>query len=343
MTITVRQINLKDGVMSSLYLDMYSAELSPKRKKESLKLQVYRKPKSTKEREHNKKTLLLAESIRSKKLLETQHSENGFIHLINTNDDLNFIAYFEEQTEKRYNSSGNHGNWESTYKHIIKYCGDFVPMKSISGKWIEGFKDYLEHSARTKGNQPLSQNSKYSYFNKLKACIRQAMKGNLIKYDTSFEVKGFKQGDSVREYLTIEELKLVAQVDCEISQMKTAFLFSALSGLRWSDIQNLIWQDLQHSDESGWFIRFRQKKTKGHETLPLSQQARSLLGDIKDPDERIFKGLKYSAWHNLRLQQWIMKAGITKTHYLSLCKTHICNITVDLRYRYLYCFETTWA
>ncbi len=35
--------------------------------------------------------------------------------------------------------------------------------------------------------------------------------------------------------------------------------------------------------------------------------------EIGDLNEKIFKGLKYSAWHNLKLQQWVMKAGISKT------------------------------
>ena len=63
----------------------------------------------------------------------------------------------------------------------------------------------------------------------------------------------------------------------------------------------------------GWYIRFKQKKTQGVETLPIPQQARDLLGEPDKPLERVFKGLKYSAWHNLKLQQWIMKAGIAKT------------------------------
>lgn len=62
-----------------------------------------------------------------------------------------------------------------------------------------------------------------------------------------------------------------------------------------------------------WYIRFRQNKTKGAEKLPLSDQARDLLKEIGKPEERVFKGLKYSAWHNLKLQQWVMKAGISKT------------------------------
>jgi integrase len=63
----------------------------------------------------------------------------------------------------------------------------------------------------------------------------------------------------------------------------------------------------------GYYIRFRQQKTKGAETLPVSEQAFGLLGERKEPEERVFKGLKYSAWHNLKLQQWMMRAGISKT------------------------------
>jgi len=75
----------------------------------------------------------------------------------------------------------------------------------------------------------------------------------------------------------------------------------------------MIWSEVQHSNEIGYYIRFRQKKTKGVETLPISQQAYELLGEPASADERVFLGLKYSAWHNLKLQQWVMKAGISKT------------------------------
>ena len=49
------------------------------------------------------------------------------------------------------------------------------------------------------------------------------------------------------------------------------------------------------------------------ETLPIPKQARELLGEKAEPTERVFNGLRYSAWHNLKLQQWVMRAGISKT------------------------------
>jgi integrase len=55
--------------------------------------------------------------------------------------------------------------------------------------------------------------------------------------------------------------------------------------------------------------------------LPISEQAFSLLGERKKQDDKVFEGLYYSAWHNLKLREWVMKAGITK-HITFHCARH---------------------
>ena len=111
----------------------------------------------------------------------------------------------------------------------------------------------------------------------------------------------------------MDELKKVSKIDCEIPILKQAFIFSALTGLRWSDIQKMVWKEIQFSEEQGYYIRFKQKKTSGLQTHPIPNQAYKLLGERDEEEERVFKGLRYSAWSNLKLQQWVMKAGISKT------------------------------
>jgi integrase len=100
-------------------------------------------------------------------------------------------------------------------------------------------------------------------------------------------------------------------MECKYPVMKNAFLFSCLTGLRWSDIQKLKWSEVQKQGD-GWRVTFRQQKTRGQEYLDISYQARNYLGQQGNPDERVFVGLKYSGWHNIELQRWIMRAGITK-------------------------------
>ena len=89
-------------------------------------------------------------------------------------------------------------------------------------------------------------------------------------------------------------------------------MFSALTGLRFTDIKNLKWKDLQGNSETGYFIRYQQKKTKAEETLPIPQSAFELLNEREAPTLPIFEGLIYSAWQNVKLKNWVAKAGIDK-------------------------------
>lgn len=73
--------------------------------------------------------------------------------------------------------------------------------------------------------------------------------------------------------------------------------------------------------DGGTRVVFRQKKTRGLEYLDISEQAVRYMGLRGRADERVFSGLKYSAWHNLALREWCMKAGITK-HITFHCGRH---------------------
>ena len=94
--------------------------------------------------------------------------------------------------------------------------------------------------------------------------------------------------------------------------MKRAALFSALTGLRFIDLKNLVWDNIEYIEGNGYSINYKQQKTKGIETHPISQQAFSLLGERKEPKDQVFEGLKYSAYENKHLAKWIGLAGITK-------------------------------
>ncbi len=309
MKVTLRKKKLTNG-KESLFLDIYAPETVQKRFKEYLKLYLFSNPSNKNERQINKETFELAEKIRAKRLIELQNETHGFNY--KDRRKINFIVYFADLTEKRKESTGNYGNWDSVYKHLVNFAGNKVPFADINAEWLERFKDYLAKEARTKSNTSLSQNSCYSYYNKVRACLKQAMKDKIIIYNPAIEIEGFTQAETQREYLTLEELKKLAKTECKIPVLKSAFMFSTLTGLRWSDINKLLWKEVQYSDEQGWYIRFKQQKTNGVETLPVSEQAINLIGKPGDPEERVFKGLKYSAHHNTVLFKWVVKAGIHK-------------------------------
>ena len=302
--IRLREKDLANG-NKSLYLDIY---WNGKRTKEYLKLYLA-KPKTPLARDINKQTKSYAEGIRAKRHTELQNNGGGFAS--DFKQDTNLIRYFEALIEKRKDSPGNWGNWDSTLKHLSKYCSPQTTFRDIDAGFVEGFKYYLQHEAKTKSDTLLSVNSQSSYFNKFRAALNQAFDDRIIPENPAKKVRSIKTDEPHREYLALDELKSLARTECKYPVMKNAFLFSCLTGLRWSDIQKLKWSELQkHGD--GWRVVFRQQKTRGQEYLDISSQARDLLGQTGDPDERVFKGLKYSGWHNVELQRWIMRAGVTK-------------------------------
>ncbi len=329
-SISIRERALKDG-KSRLVLDYYFP--GGKRKTEKLDISVVDKPTTREERETNKTNRQLAEAIRAKRLLENQNKQYGFTNTQKLQS--SFPDYFKKQTEER-RRTGSYGNWLSTYQILLKFLnGKDLTFEEVDTNFLEKFKKHLLEARITKSNTRLAQNSALSYFNKVKAALNQAFDEKIIPDKVGQRVKSIKEQDTHREYLTLEELKKLIDAECEIEILKNAFLFSAATGLRWSDVNALTWANIEYSDELKCNqLRFTQQKTKGVELLPISDQALTFTGERCKDDERVFKGLKYSAWHNIKLAQWVMRAGIKKNisfhcarhTYATLMLTHNVDI-----------------
>lgn len=310
----LRQRLNKDKI--SLYLEIYSGYTlnknggtKAKRKRQTLDYFLYANPKTPTQKSHNKDSLRKAEAIRSEMDKEILNGKYGFKS--NSGGKINFIEYFRKLTEDRLSSTGNYGNWDSVLKHLIKFSGESLYFDSIDGKYCEGFKIYLQ-TTKTKSEKNLSSNSISSYFNKFRAALNQAVNDEIILVSPARNTSIPKAIESKREYLTEDELKNLINAECRYDILKRAFLFSCYTGLRWSDINKLVWSEVRKEGEK-WRVVFHQKKTKGLQYHPIPNKALELMGEHKAQDEKVFVGLRYSAYMNTALSQWVLRAGITKT------------------------------
>lgn len=297
--------------MSSLYL-AYNLRPSSKVQYEWLNLHIFESPKTNIEKDHNKSTMQLAESIRAKRLLDQQTTAHGFVSSVKGK--IDFLDYFKKLADrKREDSNGNYGNWQSVYEHLKTYSNskEFT-LDQIDDEFLEGFKQYLQGSIARRGEGKLQTNSALSYYNKVKAALREAFMNKMIRENPSSRVKGLKAGDTHRQYLTLEELQKMVATPSENPLMRKAFIFSALTGLRWSDVKAVTWGKIRHTEGAGWSLEYTQKKTKGAEILPISDQAVKILGDRKADDVQIFADLAYHTHMNKQLQDWVTDAGIGK-------------------------------
>lgn len=315
-SVLLRQRKLADG-SASLFLDIRH---NGKRSREFLKL--YLVPETSRiSKELNKKTMAQAETVRAQRQIDLQSGQYEVLHEYHTN--TYFLPFYRQMCEERLktDSQGNWGNWRSCLRYLEAFCDESTTFKDITPEWINSFKEYLDcvekdSKKRTRRGdtelfQGLSQNSKVSYFNKLKACINHAFEMRIIPNNPLVGIKGFKQEETKREHLSWEEVVLLDNTPCDDPWLKNAFLFACFTGLRKSDIERLTWSEIQKFVEYTRIV-FKQKKTGGQEYMDIPEQAVKYLGPRGEEDEKVFSGFKYGSDTCLSLRRWTLTAGILK-------------------------------
>ena len=315
--VRIRRKALANGNIS-LYLAIY---IKGHREYEFLKL--YLIPEKTKaDKERNKQTLALANSIKAQRIVDIQNGVHGFKG--DSKEQTLFYEYFNTLSEKRKKkeSNGNFGNWLSCLRHMMKYDPrKNLTFADITPKWVEGFRDYLENKAEAFGcdrrerrnKKPLSQNTRQSYFTKLRTCLSKAYEEGIIRTNPMIGIRGFPLQEVTRDYLTLEEVKAMAAADCDFPEIKRAFLFSCLTGLRRSDIKKLTWGEVTDLNGRTRLI-FRQKKTGGQEYLDITPQAAELIGERGEAKstDKVFGDIRCPNDTNNNLRIWALRAGIDK-------------------------------
>ncbi len=298
--VTIRERILRNGDVK-FYLDIN--QKGRKRVTETLDFIHLKNPKSNEERRQNQLTLDTIQIIRNKK--EEELLKNKYCLTINLKSDTLLIDYVGYLAEQRKSSKGNYGNWDSMQKHLKKFCPENIEMGKMDKDWVQRFRLFLKDDCK------LSSNSSHSYFNKFIATCNDAVKDKIILESPCHGVGRLPAITPCRSFLTEEELNNICKEDCRYEVLKRAFLFSVLTGLRWSDLVELRWGNIDH-DYSKVTIRGHQEKTKEQFGIPLQPDAIKLMGDRGENSQKVFVGLKYGSYQNVALTQLCLKANITK-------------------------------
>ena len=316
MKVTLREKRVSNG-KKSLYLDYYPPILKPETgkqtRREFLNLFLYEKPKNEIERRHNKDTKLLAENVCAKRQLELQAGNYGF--LTKSQKTADFLKYFQKIVDKRSTSKTTGLKWNNTYLHFFDYAGGVCTFERLTPKFVEGFRDYLlTCKSRISENKLLAQNTASAYFQNFCAVLNHAIDDRFLLENPARSVAKIKTIDANREYLSIEELQKLAQIVVRMPDvLRRAALFAGLTGMRFSDIRNLKWENVHFSRSTGHYLQFRSQKTNENQTLPISDEARELMLDADHPNAQVFKGLDYTPMTNVYIGRWTLAAGITKS------------------------------
>lgn len=312
--VTLRKRLLPSGKIT-LYLDYYPAVRDPKTnrmsRREYLGIYLAAKPRTQEERELNKEKLITAEGIRAQRELSILHGDLGFVDRDTPKQD--FLDYY------RQNLAGHDQKWIRVYDHFKKYCGGECKMADITVEFCNGFRDYLLNADQLlHSRRKLSRNSAAGYWSTFRGFLGIAYREHKIKENVNDFLESIDTVDTHRQYLTLEELKELADTPCVSDVLKRASLFSCLTGLRFGDVRDLTWDKITAYPDGGHCIRLTTEKTETDTSLPITEEALELCGCRGEG--QVFKGLTYSLVQK-ELDGWIEDAGIGK-HITFHCFRH---------------------
>jgi site-specific recombinase XerD len=298
-------------------------QIKHNRRKENLSLYLLDKPRTAAERQTNKETLELAMKIRAEREQEFKESMLGY--RLRKDRSANFLDYFQAYIDSYTKKDLRMMQIAlSRFKDFLK---EKYPLyeQSIRGEHITkdmmtDFVDYLQSRSVGEGAK--------SIFQRFKKVIHQAIENDILLKNPCEGVQ-CKVDDQIlrKDVLSIEEIQLLisCHYENENPHVRRAFIFCLYCGLRFCDVKELAFHNVDYSNQ---LLKFEQNKTKGHSAnsgvvIPLNEGLLSLIGNPPadgDLDALIFPLPSYESCCK-SVKRWVKRAGINK-HISWHCARH---------------------
>lgn len=327
---------LADG-RESLFLDFYlgfemaiSAKSGKEYKKvnntrEFLKLYLWQAPRTPIERQQNKETLELAKKIRYERGQELLESAEGY--RLKKDRKINFLdffqAYIDGYTKKdirmvqiALNRFKDFFRDTPEYNKFIKG----IKPEQVNKDMMIAFTEYLK-------NRSVGEGAK-SIYQRFKKVINYAIEHDIITKNPCTGVT-IKVDDQIlkKDILSMEEEQalIATHYDNENPNIRRAFIICLYCGLRFCDVKDLTYRNVDYSNK---LLKFEQNKTKGHSAasgviIPLNDSLLSFIGDAPEDgnlDTLLFPLPSYEMCLKA-LKRWVKRAGINK-HISWHCARH---------------------
>ncbi len=324
-TVTLRKRPIKNGTQESYYLDYYPGyrdERTMKVKRhETIGIYAYAHPRNQREREYNERMHEKAEALRCRRYESIVNERYDFFDKGKMSE--SFIDYFREIAEKEM------GRWLLVFKHFETFTEGKCTFMEVNVELCNKFREYLLSEAMSakakKEPKPLHVNTAALYWSSFRAVLHRAYKEHRILENPNGFLEKIDKIPTEKEHLSQQELIRLANTPCKHEVLKTAFLFSCLTGLRKSDVKALTWNRIQPYGNGGMYITVRMQKTKQFVNNPISEEALELIGfydedEKRKPTDRVFRGLNDSMTQK-PLAEWLAAANVTK-HISYHCSRH---------------------
>lgn len=326
---------LSDG-RESLYLEFYlgysvveskggNTYKKVNRKTERLGLYLWQAPRTPIERKQNKETLELAKKIRFERGQEMLESTEGY--RLRKDRQINFLDYFQAYID---NYSKKDIRMVEMALREFKIFLDETPKYKIHSKTLKPeqlTKDMMVAFTEFLQSRHIGEGAKSTY-ERFKKVVNYAIEHDVMKKDPCKGVS-IKIDEQIlkKDVLSLDEVETLISTHYvgENPNIRKAFILSLYCGLRFCDVKDLTFANVDYSNK---LLMFEQNKTKGHSNssgvvIPLNDGLLSLIGEPtgSDTKDSLIFPLPSSTMCLKALRRWVKRSGIDK-HITWHCARH---------------------
>jgi site-specific recombinase XerD len=187
-----------------------------------------------------------------------------------------------------------------------------LELKQVNYSFVSDYDFYLRSTCGC------SNNSTLKYIKLLKKVIRECLHLGLIEKDPFLHYKG-KVKQLERVYLTEEEMERVAakeMVTERLVQVRDIFLFCCLTGLAYTDVQQLTKASIGKGIDGEAWLSIQRQKTGTPTRLPLLPAAKLLLDKYQQHPQCLYKDRLLPVLSNQKMNAYLKEimdvCGIVK-------------------------------
>lgn len=249
--VRIRERRLANGNIS-LYLDIYQNGV---RKVESLGLYIIpgNDPVS---RNQNAQARAVAEQVKAERILALQAYGIKQWDKIKRSG-MTLMSWLQEYQDGNFGISpstvrGRKNMKDRVKEYLTEKKQENFALVDVDKDFCRGFIAYLatakRSNAKYKGgtiNNGCALHIQTVFTGAMNKAVREGLltRNPMLSLDAR---EKFRKQETLREYLTIEEIQKVIDAPCAYEDVKRAFLFSCFCGLRLSDVESLTWRMIQN-------------------------------------------------------------------------------------------------
>ena len=191
----------------------------------------------------------------------------------------------------------------------IRYNVKDMPFQSLTPSFVSSYDLYLRADLK------MSHNTIVNIIANLRSVIKSALNDGLLRQDP-FIGYTFEYSQTVPRFLSEKELKLMMRTPLPKSNLnlvRDVFLFSAFTGISFSDLRNLTEKNLVQAEDGTWWIHSARQKTGTPFHVPLLELPLELIEKYRGitKNGRLFPMLSCSKT-NINLKKIAAICGINR-------------------------------